>query len=268
MSPSGRSKRRRDDTERNTEEHLKLSKHAETTSQSITSFYPSRHAQTPETTPIFSADVKEGFQTLERRNIHPKPRRLHDSKRQRVSIDSQHLLEHGAYLREAGHSLRNTPEQHSNDMSERTEPAREAIKKIDLNPCHICRRKPTVKSELDQYADCEGCGRRTCYICIRECLGSGFGSPCLGDYDMEGDYDVLAFSFTGDEPALDGRTRNGRERTDSGYEGGDENADSSRVWEKGRLKEHKRMICSGCCVERGTEGEVWCLGCLRAENEP
>lgn len=30
--------------------------------------------------------------------------------------------------------------------------------------------------------------------------------------------------------------------------------------------EHKGMICSRCCVERGAEGEVWCLGCLRAEE--
>jgi hypothetical protein len=32
------------------------------------------------------------------------------------------------------------------------------------------------------------------------------------------------------------------------------------------VREHKRMICSRCCVERGTEGEVCCLGCLMAEG--
>jgi len=29
---------------------------------------------------------------------------------------------------------------------------------------------------------------------------------------------------------------------------------------------HKDMICSRCCVERGMDGEVWCLGCLRTEE--
>jgi hypothetical protein len=85
-------------------------------------------------------------------------------------------------------------------------------------------------------------------------------------YDIEGDYDVLALSFEGvDNLYENAKTRNDRLRMDSGYEGGDEDRDA-RVWEKGRLKEHKRMVCSQCCVERGTEGEVWCLGCVRAEE--
>lgn len=29
---------------------------------------------------------------------------------------------------------------------------------------------------------------------------------------------------------------------------------------------HKAMICSACCVERGRDGEVRCLGCLTAEE--
>jgi hypothetical protein len=36
--------------------------------------------------------------------------------------------------------------------------------------------------------------------------------------------------------------------------------------EEGMIRKHKRMVCSRCCVERGTEGEVWCLGCLMAEG--
>lgn len=88
---------------------------------------------------------------------------------------------------------------------------------ISLAPCHICRRKPTVRAELDAFADCEGCGERACYVCIRECLGSA---------GMVGD-------------------GGGRWKGD------------------GEMGEgHKGMVCSRCCVERGTEGEVWCLGCL------
>ncbi|TGJ77585.1 hypothetical protein E0Z10_g10686 [Xylaria hypoxylon] len=40
-----------------------------------------------------------------------------------------------------------------------------------LNPCHICHRKPTKKSDLDSFADCTGCGERTCFVCLRACQG-------------------------------------------------------------------------------------------------
>ncbi|KAL2685410.1 hypothetical protein Neosp_006508 [[Neocosmospora] mangrovei] len=32
-----------------------------------------------------------------------------------------------------------------------------------LAPCHICHRKPTKKSDLDSFAECQGCGERTCF---------------------------------------------------------------------------------------------------------
>ncbi|TEY66806.1 hypothetical protein BOTCAL_0131g00170 [Botryotinia calthae] len=94
---------------------------------------------------------------------------------------------------------------------------------MDLRACHICRRKPTVMKELDAFANCEGCGKRACWVCIRECLG-GWGNTEMGE-------EV------------------------GGKEG----------WgEKGMT--HRGMICSRCCVERGTEGDVLCLGCLRMEG--
>lgn len=121
-----------------------------------------------------------------RRYVTPRFRPPHELKRQRILEDS---LSH------------THPETH---VQVRLEP-----KPKILNPCHICHRKPTVKSDLDSYADCEGCGNRTCYICIRECLGGE-------DWGMgEG---------------------------------------------------HKGMVCSRCCVERGTDGEVLCLECLRREG--
>jgi len=108
---------------------------------------------------------------------------------------------------------------------------------IDLSPCHICRRKPNLRSELDAFADCEDCGKRTCYICIRECLGSSAAAI------EEQEYNALSFSFHGEE-ALE------------------------IMGSEGKRKEgHKGMVCSRCCVERGTEGEVLCLGCCRAGEE-
>ena len=39
------------------------------------------------------------------------------------------------------------------------------------------------------------------------------------------------------------------------------------IWEmESAGTEHRGKVCSRCCVERGSEGEVWCLGCLRAED--
>jgi hypothetical protein len=43
------------------------------------------------------------------------------------------------------------------------------IASLLLRPCHVCWRRPTTRAVLDGYADCEGCGSRTCYICLREC---------------------------------------------------------------------------------------------------
>ncbi|KAF7899237.1 uncharacterized protein EAF01_008450 [Botrytis porri] len=94
---------------------------------------------------------------------------------------------------------------------------------MDLRACHICHRKPTVKKELDAFANCEGCGKRACWVCIRECLG-GWGNTQMG-----------------------------------------EEAAGKEGWgEKGT--KHRGMVCSRCCVERGTEGDVLCLGCLRMER--
>ena len=38
-----------------------------------------------------------------------------------------------------------------------------------LRPCHICSRRPTTRAVLDGYSDCDECGSRTCYICLRIC---------------------------------------------------------------------------------------------------
>lgn len=92
------------------------------------------------------------------------------------------------------------------------------------------------------------------------------GSPILSDsrYDIEGDYDVLDLSFHKQDDVHD--VRNLSAKLDGGYGGCDRDVHAAGSWEKERRKKHQRMVCSGCCVERGTEGEVWCLGCLMAET--
>jgi hypothetical protein len=43
------------------------------------------------------------------------------------------------------------------------------VSSLLLRPCHICHRRPTTRAVLDGYIDCEDCGSRTCFICMREC---------------------------------------------------------------------------------------------------
>lgn len=203
-----------------------------------------------------------------RRQIHSMPRRL-DSKRQRISIDSSVLLMRDFYPNHtlATYDPHDYKDHRTQLAADRSEEQLQSKPKIDLNPCHICHRKPTFKSELDQYANCEGCDRRTCYICIRSCLrsttrGSISASECC---NLEDDHDMLV-SFDAGDTFSPSKTRNGRGRSDSGYEGGDECHVRTIGKENLVMKVHRNRICSRCCVERGTDGEVLCLGCLRLES--
>lgn len=151
-----------------------------------------------------------------------------------------------------------------------------APKTINLSPCHICHRKPTKKSDLDSYADCESCGERTCYICIRQCLGwKGTQGTVVYDHQQDlmrdEDHNEHPETDEGDENRApsdsersfcmeDAPSRDGK-RDDIGgpvKHGG--------IWDRGRGKGkgHWDRICSQCCVEKGPQGEVVCLGCLAA----
>lgn len=150
-----------------------------------------------------------------------------------------------------------------------------------LSPCHICHRKPTKKNELDSYADCEGCGERTCYVCIRECLGWN-ASPNQHDrfdhevlmrdqdnreeqrqqqQDEEREPKNFDHSFSmEDAPAGENQQRNDQ-RND--LEADQEPTKRGGTWGNGN-RGHRGRICSQCCVEKGPEGEVICLGCLES----
>ncbi|KAI1383261.1 uncharacterized protein F4822DRAFT_419943 [Hypoxylon trugodes] len=114
-----------------------------------------------------------------------------------------------------------------------------------LSPCHICHRKPTKKSDLDSFADCMGCGQRACFICIRAC--QGWLPPST---EEEAD---LSASFTMRD--VDDDISNDQESDEKQEKGGGP--------EDGWMgRGHREMVCSRCCVERGSEGDVVCLGCL------
>ncbi|KAK3943648.1 hypothetical protein QBC46DRAFT_361670 [Diplogelasinospora grovesii] len=124
-----------------------------------------------------------------------------------------------------------------------------------MSRCHICFRKPSKKSDLDSFADCQGCGQRTCYVCIRECLGWRPPSPLhderQGNTITEDSFTMLDVDADADNgnngaPNHDHQPRPQKQQTSDG-------------WARGG---HRQMVCSRCCVERGSDGDVVCLGCL------
>ncbi|KAI2471248.1 hypothetical protein F4781DRAFT_387821 [Annulohypoxylon bovei var. microspora] len=112
-----------------------------------------------------------------------------------------------------------------------------------LSACHICHRKPTKKSDLDCFADCAGCGQRACFVCIRACPGwpacASEEENLTASFAMQDvDYDSSSY-----EPEPEPGLKQGK---GGGWSG----------------RGHREMVCSRCCVERGPEGDVVCLGCL------
>ncbi|KUI67306.1 hypothetical protein VM1G_02672 [Cytospora mali] len=142
-----------------------------------------------------------------------------------------------------------------------------------LSPCHICHRKPTKKNELDCYADCEGCGERTCYVCIRECLGWKTTEHhdrldrevLMRDHDNREQEDTQTEhfdqSFSMEDAPIGENPQHNTQRND--LEADQDPTKRGGTWGNGN-RGHRGRICSQCCVEQGPEGEVICLGCLES----
>ncbi|KAB5563477.1 hypothetical protein GE09DRAFT_785257 [Coniochaeta sp. 2T2.1] len=151
-----------------------------------------------------------------------------------------------------------------------------------LARCHICGRKPTRKSDLDSFASCEGCGQRTCFVCLRECgdwrteeeqrrWNDGYHhqetSFTMGDADDQAEglrmkkLGVLAGMDEGRQH-MEGSTQTAEEARNRAEERDMEDGqqhDTKDGWAAGG---HRKRICSRCCLERGPDGDVVCLGCL------
>lgn len=133
--------------------------------------------------------------------------------------------------------------------------------RVLLTPCHICHRKPTKKSDLDSFAECQGCAERTCFVCIRECQG------WIADEDPSilSEQEVLSRSChmnDADDSPHDQDDSHQRQQSNSELRRdqlGSRLEGVRRGWDAGG---HRTVVCSRCCIERGEEGEIVCLGCL------
>lgn len=106
-----------------------------------------------------------------------------------------------------------------------------------LRPCHICHRRPTTREVLDAYADCDLCGQRACYICLRECTAA----DCCGATRVTPDANTMNDDHLYDE-----------QMTDQPYMYGD-----------GIVR---RKVCAWCAVEGMTDSGmeiVRCMDCVR-----
>ncbi|KAI1356971.1 hypothetical protein F5Y01DRAFT_266366 [Xylaria sp. FL0043] len=134
-----------------------------------------------------------------------------------------------------------------------------------LSPCHICHRKPTKKSDLDSFADCTGCGERTCFVCIRACQGWLPVSEGDDSTHTPPEEEDLSASFTmrdiDDEEGGHNRAEKFTDvqKPEQRQKKGEGGGYGEEGWSGGG---HREVICSRCCVERGGEGDVVCLGCL------
>ncbi|KAI3329313.1 hypothetical protein HD806DRAFT_519527 [Xylariaceae sp. AK1471] len=140
-----------------------------------------------------------------------------------------------------------------------------------LSPCHICHRKPTKKTDLDSFADCMGCGERTCFVCIRACQGwppVSDGGDSNSNHTVTEEQEVgeedLSTSFTMQDVDDEEGTHNYADKITNAQKPEQrqkkgQGRGGARSW-NGRG--HRGVICSRCCVERGSEGDVVCLGCL------
>jgi hypothetical protein len=109
--------------------------------------------------------------------------------------------------------------------------------KLVLRPCHVCHRKPSTKVMLDAYADCELCGQRACYICLRECNALNCAQRQSQPVVTPDECFDTEMRFH-EDPANERRRR-------------------------------QRKVCSLCAIEGLTDtGQeiVWCVDCVRREG--
>ncbi|KAK7542420.1 uncharacterized protein J3D65DRAFT_214916 [Phyllosticta citribraziliensis] len=178
----------------------------------LASLLDEKYAEAPATASLYNYNhlaQQQPQQQRPRKRAVPHPR-LH--------VQAQHLRSRPP--------LQNVHQNCRTILNETTTKATSSPSTPDLNPCHCCHRSPHTKKDLEGYMACEACGARTCFICLRQCVGSRCGD---GAEPSAVEKDAKAYGIG------------------NGCGG--------------------RKICRACCVERGEEGDTWCLRCLEGEGE-
>ena len=102
----------------------------------------------------------------------------------------------------------------------------------------------------------------------RRCGGSRGREGEHGDADGDGDGEGFRTGGRVDGDGNGNGIGDGGGRGDGdGYRQGEGDGEGEGEGEvgfhdsNGKLR-HRKRVCSSCCVEIGSEGEVWCLGCV------
>lgn len=135
-------------------------------------------------------------------------------------------------------------------------------------PCHVCFRQPRVRQDIESYADCGICAERACAVCLRECGGhaTSMERSESGGHERGGGGEGRGDGWGGPERGVGNASFEMRDVGEQEWQkqkrSRDLEAGGDAAWHgKGQV----RRVCSKCCVERGSEGEVWCLRCLKSD---
>lgn len=185
------------------------------------------------------------------------------NKKQRISVsDDVHHREDSYHGPRAKSNSPTSMSHHHYHQHQRQQQHAMLSKIKSLDCCHICFRKPSKKADLDSYADCQGCGQRTCYVCMRQCPGwtSSFQQhqrTGTGGQGRQTDDIPLASSSPENSFTMldaDAETDVDLDETES-----HKTKPTNTGW---HANGHREMICGQCCEERGDNGDVVCFGCL------
>ncbi|PGH28976.1 hypothetical protein GX50_08278 [[Emmonsia] crescens] len=156
-------------------------------------------------------------------------------------------------------SLHKTKSNTHNDPSTSfTSQTNKTTQLVTLSPCHICHRRPTTRSTLDAYADCDLCAERTCYICLRECMAVDCNIPRSPPNPDSG-------------CGKDAHNNNNNNNNINGGKGSDWRGKTTPQnsgpghGEEGNGERMGRKVCSWCAVEGVVEGGgevVRCFACV------
>ncbi|KAK3953226.1 hypothetical protein QBC32DRAFT_123353 [Pseudoneurospora amorphoporcata] len=181
------------------------------------------------------------------------------NKKQRMSVSDD--VHHREDIHHGMRAKSNSPTSASHHHHQKQQHA--LLSKVKcLDRCHICCRKPSKKADLDSYADCEGCGQRTCYVCMRQCPGwtSSFHHQGRNQHTggQEGQTNDIRLASSSPENSFTMLDADAEADVDLD----EKKSQRSKQTTGWHANGHRETICGQCCEERGDNGDVVCFGCL------